>query len=166
MLSQEFEAEASRRTPGIAWGDWRIGDLADALVATARELSPSVPVTRVTITPPAPTFVVPHLVLEVEGRAEVALLRGLTDEIADLEVPLDGFDSDVTFQALTSHALLLVRARDRVMRRLGSLDEWLRFLECSSAEDAAAQLVSLSRHLDGSWSSCTTPPLVRSPTSC
>ena len=35
------------------------------------------------------------------------------------------------------------------MRRLGSLDEWLRFLECSSAEDAAAQLVSLSRHLDG-----------------
>lgn len=112
MPSQSSGADASQRRRGIPWGDWRLGDLADALGATAKELSRSVPVTRVTITPPGPTFVVPHLVLEVEGRTEVALIRELTDEIGDLEVPLDGFDSDVTFQALTSHALLLVRARD------------------------------------------------------
>ena len=112
MPSQSSGADASQRGPDIPWGDWRLGDLADALVAMARELSPSVPVTRVTITPPAPTFVVPRRVLEVEGRAEAALLRELAGEIGDLEVPLDGFESDVTFQALTSHARLLVRARD------------------------------------------------------
>ena len=35
------------------------------------------------------------------------------------------------------------------MRRIGSLDEWLRFLEVRGDQDAIAKLERLSRQLDG-----------------
>lgn len=35
------------------------------------------------------------------------------------------------------------------MRRLGSLEEWLRFLEARTDQDAVAELTGYSRQLDG-----------------
>src|SRR4051794_8565153 len=63
------------------WGDWRLGDLADALHRGSRGLGPSSPAERVYVCPPAGDAVdLPWVEIIVGDRAAVVQLREALSE--------------------------------------------------------------------------------------
>ena len=75
----------ARHRPGVLWGDWRLGDLVDALQTIARTLGPSVRVNSLSIY--APTDADPFPVVQLAIKLEQDL-RGIAQGLAEEGLPL------------------------------------------------------------------------------
>lgn len=97
--------DAARRDS--QWGDWRLGDLSDALQSASRVLGPSARVSWLAVYPPNIADRLPIVQIAAEDRDAFESMRNALAETGDLLVPLDG-SPERNFEGVTDNLLVHV----------------------------------------------------------
>ena len=99
-----------QQTAATVWGDWRLGDLSDALRRACAALGPSAPANWVAIYAPNTTDALPWVQIAVEDLKALEHLRDQLDG-SDL-LPHAGTETRAAFQAEVDDVALHVWSRE------------------------------------------------------
>src|SRR4051794_25796190 len=94
------------------WGEWRLGDLADALQSVSRALGPSADVVSASVFPPDDADSLPAVQLLVPDVEALDALNELVCKNGLFAFPMVSIESDRNFHAVLDGVLLCFLVKD------------------------------------------------------
>ena len=95
-----------------AWGDWRLGDLANALHSVSRAIGPSARVVSASVFLPDDADSLPAVQLLVPDVESLDALNEVVCTSGLFAFPMASIESDRNFHAVLDEVLLCFRVRD------------------------------------------------------